>query len=560
MTQIYDHKPAQNEEQSSLESQIEEHRAKMRAAAREKAQHGELRLNTPVGYIWARNVGVTFDPNARVQSCIGRILERFRELSSAKEVWRSLRDEHVKFPSYRPGGKERYLSWGPLKYFNVISVLKSPFYAGAYRYGKKDGHSSDDSRTEVEIGRGPILIKDHHPGYLSWEEYERNQALLASNVFNKSKKKSSRVHVIRPLTGLITCGQCRSHLGAFKVKKSYVYSCENCAELRSKDRSSVLKCVQLENLIFDQMIKNFGPEIAAKGLAPRALGQMILDDGSDEALPSVSKSGDTFFVEQPNRTNDLYPSSSGRPSNSKSLGSSLGSRGLEAKMSAEHGNAKRLSDRQKSEIAQSGVKFSGAAKYISRNATKKLVSIYLERVVFEQNASNDEESINIYWKNRTRMRIDISKSPIVNIGSDSRTSEQALDLIREAGTTLPSSEIAALLNTQGIKTARGGSWTDEGVRSVRQAHGIPAYRSAEKDSGWLTMRDAAACLGVSTHKIRQMIKLGILPSEQVTPGAPLQIRSSHLLSSEVREAVVSRTHRVGMPTFQPPSSKLKSKY
>jgi hypothetical protein len=25
------------------------------------------------------------------------------------------------------------------------------------------------------------LIKEHHPGYLSWDEYERNQVMIAAN-------------------------------------------------------------------------------------------------------------------------------------------------------------------------------------------------------------------------------------------------------------------------------------------------------------------------------------------------------------------------------------------
>jgi hypothetical protein len=26
-----------------------------------------------------------------------------------------------------------------------------------------------------------VLIQDHHLGYVSWEEYERNQAMMAAN-------------------------------------------------------------------------------------------------------------------------------------------------------------------------------------------------------------------------------------------------------------------------------------------------------------------------------------------------------------------------------------------
>jgi hypothetical protein len=31
-----------------------------------------------------------------------------------------------------------------------------------------------------------VLIKDHHDGYISWQEFERNQRLIADNVNGKS--------------------------------------------------------------------------------------------------------------------------------------------------------------------------------------------------------------------------------------------------------------------------------------------------------------------------------------------------------------------------------------
>jgi hypothetical protein len=37
---------------------------------------------------------------------------------------------------------------------------------------------------------------------------------------------------------------------------------------------------------------------------------------------------------------------------------------------------------------------------------------------------------------------------------------------------------------------------------------------------WLTLRDAAARLGVSSHQVRKLIKAGILTSGQIMPDAP----------------------------------------
>ena len=78
----------------------------------------------------------------------------------------------------------------PIRYRNVISVLKNPFSAGAYAYGKSEKRSAIvDDRVRKSYGHGrslehcEVLLKDHHEGYIEWAEFERNQAPLAANAF-----------------------------------------------------------------------------------------------------------------------------------------------------------------------------------------------------------------------------------------------------------------------------------------------------------------------------------------------------------------------------------------
>jgi hypothetical protein len=96
-------------------------------------------------------------------------------------------------------------------------------------------------------------------------------------------------------------------------------------------------------------------------------------------------------------------------------------------------------------------------------------------------------------------------------------------------------DIAASLNRMGMPTGQGKTWTAHRVGSVRRVRGIHGYRSAEKNGQWLTMRDAAAKLGVSHHQIRKLIKAGILASEQIMPDAPHQIRAVDLAQLSLLE-------------------------
>lgn len=101
-------------------------RARMYEAARAKAQRGELRISVPFGYVWHRDYGLGFDPDMRLQETIRLIFARFRELGSARQVLISMIDDGVHFPRPSDGKKMVSFAWVPIRYRNVISILKNP--------------------------------------------------------------------------------------------------------------------------------------------------------------------------------------------------------------------------------------------------------------------------------------------------------------------------------------------------------------------------------------------------------------------------------------------------
>ncbi len=128
-----------------------------------------------------------------------------------------------------------------------------------------------------------------------------------------------------------------------------------------------------------------------------------------------------------------------------------------------------------------------------------------------------------------------------------RTPEEALAVMARMATRFPDADIAATLNRMGVRTGQGKTWTAHRVGSIRKVHGMHAYRSAEKDGAWLTMREAAARLGVTSHVIRRMIVDGVLPAEQVVQGAPWQIQAKDLDAEHVLAALA----RKGRPCHPP---------
>jgi len=64
----------------------------------------------------------------------------------------------------------------------------------------------------------------------------------------------------------------------------------------------------------------------------------------------------------------------------------------------------------------------------------------------------------------------------------------------------------------------------------------PPYKSAEKDGAWLIVLEAAERRGVTSHRLSKLIRAGILPAEQVVPGAPFKICATDLDAPSVAEA------------------------
>src|SRR3954470_491324 len=122
-------------------------RARMLDAARSKASRGELRLSVPFGYVWHRELGLGFDPDLRLQEVIRLIFARFRQLGSARQVLLSMRADQIHFPRPSDEGRMTNFEWIPIRYRNVIAILKNPFYAGVYVYGKSE------KRTSIVNGR-----------------------------------------------------------------------------------------------------------------------------------------------------------------------------------------------------------------------------------------------------------------------------------------------------------------------------------------------------------------------------------------------------------------------
>ena len=108
-----------------------------------------------------------------------------------------------------------------------------------------------------------------------------------------------------------------------------------------------------------------------------------------------------------------------------------------------------------------------------------------------------------------------------------RTSEDTVSLIGRLAAHYDDSMITKVLNQQQRRTATGMSFTPANVATIRKRHGIPPYQrgnAPDPDGEVMSVHQAAAELGITASTLYRWLNDGFVPGEQITPGAPWQIR------------------------------------
>jgi DNA invertase Pin-like site-specific DNA recombinase len=172
-----------------------------------RAKRGELRLQLPTGLTYNSKNEIILEPDKQVRDTLKLVFDKFRELKSARAVVRYFKDAHLRIPCRE--GEKSPLRWVKLSRTRVVDILKNPLYAGAYAYGRtKVNRSKGSSKIKtLSMDQWIVLIKDHHQGYITWNEYLENIKQLEENSFRFTERG-----IIREggalLQGIAICGIC----------------------------------------------------------------------------------------------------------------------------------------------------------------------------------------------------------------------------------------------------------------------------------------------------------------------------------------------------------------
>jgi predicted DNA-binding transcriptional regulator AlpA len=177
---------------------------------------------------------------------------------------------------------------------------------------------------------------------------------------------------------------------------------------------------------------------------------------------------------------------------------------------------------------------------------KELLRTLLEEVILNLQRAEGHAHLTLRWRGGAITMLDVPVPRFKPMGP--RTDEDTISLLRRLAPLYPDEVIAGILNRQGRKTATGERFTANQVGSLRRYRNIPRFQpSAEPPTGELvSIRKAAQILGMNTSSIHRWLADGFIAGEQVTPGAPWQIR----ITDELRARIVQQASPEYLPMLE----------
>lgn len=518
---------------------------------RQKAKRGEFRFQLPVGLCWGGTGKIEIDPDVRVQNAVRLLFRKFQELESARKVLLWFQDQQITIPAAGSREGAPPICWQRPRYSRIVAILQNPVYAGAYAYGRTG------ARTQLVEGRPHqttghhkpreqwmVLIRDHHPGYISWEQFEWNQKALAENAHMRSRTERQRGRGGPSLlVGLLRCRRCGYMLHVNYGNRGIRYVC-----VSENINQGLSKCISFGRVKVDAAVAT---EIL-KVIQPLAIDAAL--EAAEQARQRQSDRARALELELEQARYEARLAA--RRYEAIDPDNRLVAAELESRWNTALSKVRevegRLGQVQQETAAATSVTREDLLSLADNlpavwesqsddsSVKQRIIRILIQEIVADVDDSTHEVVLVIHWVGGRHSELRVAK---FKTGRHSRcTSLDTVEVVRQMATYHSDAEIARTLNRLHLKTGAGNPWNELRVRSLRLRLQLPTYKR-EISASRLSMIQAAQQLGVSTTVVRRLIDDKVLPATQVMPGAPWAIDARSITSSEVIRAAKKRKAR-----------------
>jgi DNA invertase Pin-like site-specific DNA recombinase len=489
-------------------------RARLRGGILAKAARGELAVRLPVGLVYDGAGKVALDPDAGVREAIYHLFRSFEATGSAQAVVKAFASQQLRFPGrHQSGPHAGELYWAPLRHDRALFVLHNPRYAGAYAYGRRRQATDAEGRTRTAVEpaeRWRTLIPGAHPGYISFETYERNQATLAANSAARGSERRSGPAREGPalLQGLVVCGRCgkRMTVGYHSRRDGSLvpdYACKREGIATGTPPCQAICGSGVDAAVAELVLNQLSPlaietalTVSAELTQRAAEADRIRQAGVQRARHAADAARRRYIAVDP--TNRLVADALEADWNGKL-------REL-ADAQDEYDRAQRAGASPLTDAQQERIRALAAdLPALWRNPAtpmrerKRLIRLLITDVTLIRG----DEQITAHVRLPGGVEHTLTVPRPLRAWEAHTTPKATVELIDELLAEHPYDEAVAILNEKGLTSGWGKPFTVPSLTALCRARGIPDLCQRLRAAGMLTLEEIAAELGVSTGTIKR---------------------------------------------------------
>jgi len=524
-------------------------RARLHGGKLNKALKGELKFPLPVGYVYEGDE-IALDPDQEVLGAVRAVFELFEREGTAYTVVERFNELGLRFPRRAFGGAwDGKLIWGRLTHSRVLGILANPTYAGTYVFGRFQSFKQISPNGEIctQVRRMPqdewrVNIPDHHPGYISWEQFIANRQRLQANRTNAEVLAGPAREGLCLLQGLLLCGTCGRRIGVRYTGNGGLYPTYQCVwkhrEALASRACMTVPSNPLDSAIADRVVAAVTPVTIE--LALKALTSL---EERDEAIGAQWRRR----IERARYDADLAERryEAVDPHN-RLIASTLEQRWNDAaqrvlELETEFANFQRqtlraITAEQKRQILQLAGDFPRLwnAPTTEARDRKRMLRLLIKDITVVKGPERKQLQLQIRWQGGATEVVDL-RLP-ANRPDVVRYPAAIVDRVRDLACEHDDDDIADLFNREGLTSSTGKSYTASMITWIRYKHRISG---PSRPVGTLTVKEVCERYGVSIHVVYYWIERGQITAEQRKPGTSYAITIGDTTDRELREWVAT---------------------
>ena len=499
---------------------------RLTAGVLSKALRGELRLTLPTGLVRREDGCVEKHPDQEVTDRISLVFTTLLEKRALTRALTHFRHHDLSVPRRDERGD---IHWKRPTLASLGSIAKNPAYAGAFVYGRtRSTHAKSSGKIQSRLlpqSEWRIVVHDRYPAYISWETYQRIQAMLRDNRAEYDRDPTPGVprEGQALLHGITYCGEC-GHKLRVQYKAGTYYLCNHFRQKYGESTCQRLPATPID----DQVVRWF-----FEALAPAAI------DLSARTLKEADSQRTAMFAARRQQVQRLRHAATRAerqyqhvdPEN-RLIAAELERRWEAALRELRQAEEQLAHDEQNAPIWAIPADLLAALHNIgprlpelweqqrlfSSAQKKALLRSLIDKVVAHRlgGRRGDRVCLRVVWRGgaTTAIELPIAVGRFADCKGAAEMEAIIVQLAREGRSD---TEIAAILTSQGYRSPRGPEVRPSLVRRIRRQHGVlnrPSQSHPRRIAGYLTIPQMAEKLNVRRHWISDRIRNGTIVTEK----------------------------------------------